>query len=145
VPETLPRRYVRLTDPLPDTRECRQCRREKPLNAPHFQRHNKGGFRHVCRVCMNLNHQLGKYGLTREQFESVLAEQDGRCKICRSEFDTRDGYTLGVDHCHETCRLRGILCGNCNLGISYFKHDAEIALAAVAYLRSADTGLVVSM
>ena len=54
-----------------------------------------------------------KYGITIEQYDEMYNSQNGCCDICKrhsSEF--KKG--LGVDHCHTTNKVRGLLCGNCN-------------------------------
>ncbi len=80
-------------------------------------------------------HYRYKYGLTREDRERLLAEQDGKCKICRqAPTPGRSRSRLHVDHCHTTARVRALLCGNCNTALGLFKEDPEILTAAIAYL-----------
>jgi hypothetical protein len=52
-----------------------------------------------------------KYGLSLQDYDKMLAQQAGGCKICR-----RNSAALGVDHCHEADKLRSLLCNNCNPG-----------------------------
>lgn len=42
--------------------------------------------------------------------------------------------TFHVDHCHTSNKVRGLLCGGCNVGIGMFREDKAIFLAALAYL-----------
>ena len=70
---------------------------------------------------------LKNYGVTREQYEKMNEEQNGLCAICRNPPTGGTNKTmLEVDHCHESMRVRGLLCGPCNrlLGLMgrYFKH-----------------------
>lgn len=74
------------------------------------------------------------YGITLEQYKAMLAEQDGRCAVCRAEPGER---TLDVDHCHDTGVVRGLLCGSCNNGIGRFQDDADLLRAAARYLDGA--------
>ena len=46
------------------------------------------------------------YGLTAEDYQALLAAQDGRCAICG---ETRN-YNLNVDHRHSDGLVRGLLC-----------------------------------
>jgi DNA-binding sugar fermentation-stimulating protein len=54
----------------------------------------------------------------------MLAEQGGLCAVCKqppTQNNTRahwDGK-LCVDHCHDTGRVRGLLCNDCNLAVGY--------------------------
>lgn len=71
-----------------------------------------------------------RYGLTIEQYESLLASQGDRCAICRCEF----AGTPYVDHNHTTNKPRGLLCAKCNFGIGQFNDSPELLLAAAKYL-----------
>jgi len=54
-----------------------------------------------------------KYNITLEIKQRIFEEQGGLCKICKrpsSEFK----MGLAIDHCHQTGRVRGLLCGTCN-------------------------------
>lgn len=51
------------------------------------------------------------YGLTLAQYNQMLADQNGVCKICARPPKT---MPLVVDHDHRTGRCRGRLCFNCN-------------------------------
>jgi hypothetical protein len=43
---------------------------------------------------------------------------------------------LGVDHCHQTGKVRGLLCRDCNLSIGHMKDSVERLKAAIKYLES---------
>jgi hypothetical protein len=74
------------------------------------------------------------YGLTGEQYGAMLAEQKGVCAICGKPETTVVGAgvkPLSVDHCHDTNRIRGLLCHHCNHGLGHFM-DSPAALRAAA-------------
>lgn len=72
------------------------------------------------------------YGVTPEQFDQLLSEQQGACAICRQQPD--EGRVLHVDHDHHTKKIRGLLCDTCNGGLGMFKDQQDLLRAAVAYL-----------
>ena len=69
------------------------------------------------------------YGITIEDYNRMLKNQDGKCGICGSDssFKGEVNQNFSVDHCHETGRVRGLLCVACNhlLG-RYEKHKDAI-------------------
>ena len=70
------------------------------------------------------------YGLTDAQYESILAEQDGRCACCGRVPDLEPR----VDHDHKTGDVRGILCHKCNVGIGLLGDTEDRVQLAVDYL-----------
>lgn len=67
----------------------------------------------------------------------MFDEQDGVCAICgRPETKVLKGkkLSLSIDHDHETGKVRGLLCMDCNTSIGKFKHNKELLLNAVRYL-----------
>lgn len=72
------------------------------------------------------------YGLTPEQRDELLLAQGSRCALCRS--DTPYGKGWHVDHDHKTGKVRGILCGHCNLMLGYARDNPSTLRAAIQYL-----------
>jgi len=82
---------------------------------------------------------LRKYGITPEQYDAMLASQNGVCAICLlPEARTRNGKPtkLCVDHCHQTGRVRGLLCTRCNSCLAQFGDSAVGLLRVVEYVRA---------
>ena len=74
-----------------------------------------------------------KYNLTKEEYENLLKDQNFSCVICQRHISELS-RNLVVDHCHNTNKIRGLLCYSCNLGIGLFKDDPKILSRARAYL-----------
>lgn len=87
--------------------------------------------RHPERVKVSLRKTFLKrrYGLTQEQYQQMVVDQDGCCAICNVADDN-----LFVDHHHETNIVRKLLCNPCNLGIGCFYDNPELLKKAAAYL-----------
>lgn len=75
--------------------------------------------------------------MSLEDYEAMLERQGGGCAICGTTEIRGFGARLAVDHCHDSNRVRGILCGNCNRGIGHFNHDPALLTAATEYLKGA--------
>jgi hypothetical protein len=60
-----------------------------------------------------------KYGMSLEDYDERLAQQQGVCLICKRMF----AYPLCVDHCHETREVRSLLCIKCNLGLGNYEDN----------------------
>lgn len=51
------------------------------------------------------------FGITWDEYESLLADQNFRCAICGGK---PRKHALAVDHDHRTGEIRGLLCSRCN-------------------------------
>ncbi len=79
------------------------------------------------------------YGITSEEYNSMVDKQNGLCAICGSPEKTFDSNTkqtkvLSVDHNHETGQIRGLLCNSCNRGIGLIGDSPEKLLSAIKYM-----------
>lgn len=72
-----------------------------------------------------------EFGLSIEQFDAMLAAQNGVCAICKRPDPTRQ---LSVDHDHKTGRVRQLLCNRCNPALGYVQDDVEILKSMIVYL-----------
>lgn len=87
---------------------------------------------------------FNKYGITAEDYLNMLESQQGVCAICkqaspaRSRRGVSEDRRLSVDHCHETGKVRGLLCTKCNTGLGMFGDDTARLLSAIYYLRGVD-------
>lgn len=84
---------------------------------------------------------LKRYGITKDGFHAMMAEQGGGCAICGGDNrDLKNRPILYVDHCHDTGKIRGLLCDRCNRGIGCLKEDETVLTRALAYLRRSRDG-----
>jgi hypothetical protein len=92
---------------------------------------------------LNRSYNLKKYGITEERYQEMLKAQNGLCLIClqpETATDNRMGGNvkrLAIDHCHNTKKVRGLLCQRCNQGIGNFKHNPEFLKRAALYCEEA--------
>jgi len=73
-----------------------------------------------------------EYRMTLEGIEAIFDAQGRACAICRKpESSMKQRH---VDHDHVSGRVRGVLCGNCNLAIGHMADDPMRLLEAAEYL-----------
>jgi hypothetical protein len=73
--------------------------------------------------------------MTEQDWDQMLAQQDGRCAICRTTRPGGRGESWHIDHDGVTGQVRGLLCGACNTGIGLLKHDPDVIAAALRYVK----------
>lgn len=73
---------------------------------------------------------IRKYNITLKQYEDLLKSQNYKCAICHCENNNKDKKCFDVDHCHETGKVRGLLCNSCNQGIGYINKSEHLKSAA---------------
>lgn len=80
-----------------------------------------------------------KYGITLEDYDKMLADQNGACKTCGSKelSNTSDKY-FAIDHCHKTGKVRGLLCSQCNSALGLVKDNIETLENLIKYLKDSD-------
>lgn len=85
------------------------------------------------------------YGITIDEYKILLLKQNNRCAICKQLESTMSRRTnrpflMSVDHDHKTGRIRGLLCGRCNLALGGFKDDPVLLQEAINYLKITMSG-----
>ena len=76
------------------------------------------------------------YGITQEDYQKMVIEQKGLCAICEqvpSEWPGRT-FTLVVDHDHNSGKVRGLLCNQCNRVLGLFDENPDRFIEAAMYL-----------
>ena len=79
-----------------------------------------------------------KYGMTLDEMLAYVEQHDDNCDICGQPDTTHRNATwtrqLTFDHDHDTGRLRGMLCSQCNLALGRFGEDVELLRKAIDYI-----------
>lgn len=105
-------------------KECKTIMRKQPKTLAAIQ---KGGRKY----------DLKKFGLTEEDYETILKAQNYVCAICKQPETvlrkSKELKRLAVDHCHNKGNVRGLLCYACNIGIGLLRHNPNILIAAAKY------------
>lgn len=122
---------------------CMVCRRKAHLEKEGKKEiHRQGSMRWYYNNPEKAKEQrLRKYGITLEDYNNKRKEQGYCCAICgEHESSVSSGRSLkaetslNVDHCHETKKVRGLLCVNCNTLLGKAKDNILILENAINYL-----------
>lgn len=122
---------------------CSGCEQMLPHAKFNLCSSEVSGLQSRCRNCQpqtkrtrdqHREHTLQKYGLTLEDYDQLVEEQDGVCAICKGTDFGKHGRMF-VDHNHETGEIRGLLCNRCNSGLGLFKDNTASLLNAIQYLQ----------
>ena len=70
-----------------------------------------------------------KYGVSKEQWEEMYEQQEGKCAICG-----KLPKKICVDHDHKTGKVRGLLCDECNRALGFFYDNIKSLKNAINYL-----------
>lgn len=140
---------------------CNKCGETKDFTAFYADKRYVGGYRHQCKDCTKQfpsqvssaavaratkwakehpekrraikrrywNKRL--YGLTPDEFDGMVARQQGLCAICLKP-PGKQG--LCIDHDHTTRKVRGLLCTRCNTALGSFGDDRAVLNRAQVYL-----------
>lgn len=74
------------------------------------------------------------YGLTLDQYNEMRIVKKYRCAICGIHESQSLRKKLYIDHCHDTKKIRGLLCVLCNTGLGSFADDTSRLATAMLYL-----------
>lgn len=142
---------------------CAACKQNKPLSEFGKSSRTVHGYWTYCKACAYKHHsKWRKKNLTRAAvharqwrrnnpdrakdhdlkrnmglplgtYATMLQAQNGCCAICGCDKPKGKGR-FHVDHCHDTGKIRGLLCSNCNLAIGHFRHSLATLVSAINYL-----------
>ena len=140
--------------------KCSCCKEIKDSSLFPKATNKPRGFAWECKACKNANRKKkkdntdpeewsalyrsyylkSKYGITLEWYNEKLKSQNHKCAICGQDEVDVFKQTLYVDHCHNTGKVRGLLCHPCNAALGLLKENEEILKNAQIYLREYNSG-----
>lgn len=142
-----------------EEKTCPRCGETKPIDS--FHRYKNGRPKSWCKPCQigyvaakrattpgwrKKTEPLArkryaiksKFGISLEEYERMYHAQGGVCAICgRVESKVLRGHPamLSVDHCHQTGKVRALLCHACNVGLGLFRDSPEVLSKALEYIQ----------
>ena len=139
-------------------KQCTKCKENKVISEFYFNI-TRNLYNSWCRKChssdsverrkrSSIEHRQQIYrrqnlktlcGITVEQYDEMHSNQRGLCRICKKPETAVNGRggvrRLAVDHDKITGKVRGLLCGRCNMGIGNLCHSPKILNSAAQYLK----------
>lgn len=73
-----------------------------------------------------------RYGITQDQYEKMVAKQNGLCAACGRP-DPRH-KNLCIDHDHRNGKIRGLLCHGCNRALGMIEDSRDRLFGLIRYL-----------
>lgn len=112
---------------------CKECRHQARVQ-------RRGENKNDILIKEKTTWRLPRYGITYDQFQTMLRDQGGACYLCEEVKEK----TLCVDHDHRCCPgsrscgkcVRGLLCSNCNKLVGYAEQSIKLIdkLGLAAYV-----------
>jgi hypothetical protein len=135
---------------MTETKRCYACGETKPVS--EFYRSNKVYYQKECKTCnrerkykwhqteqgkrSSANTKLkARFGITIDEYEAMYEQQGGKC-LCCGDTESYLGHRLAVDHCHETGKIRGLLCKSCNVGLGNLKENKQFISNLLKYVEN---------
>ena len=132
-----------------ESKFCTGCEQDLPVEEFSRNRSRPDGLQNYCKSCASRASQRSKrnskkktahesrlrrltlYGLTPEDYERMVFDQNNQCPICR-----RDMAQPQIDYDPTTGELRGLLCSDCRSGLTLFQNDLELIYRLSSYLEA---------
>lgn len=127
---------------------CDKCNKAQGLTSFRLDKEGDHGRGTICKWCRLVEkNEKNKGNLVKgyakrestsvDYLISMYDNQDGNCAICYKSFDREmisKQNGLFVDHCHQTGRIRGLLCLKCNSGLGMFNDNETLLRRALEYI-----------
>lgn len=105
--------------------DVQQDNRDRALRS-YYEKRDDPEFKRL----RSLQARARTYDISLSQVIAILEEFDNKCAVCSST------ERLVIDHCHETGRVRGVLCGKCNSALGFVDDSTERLGDLIDYLTS---------
>ena len=87
-----------------------------------------------CIPCTRRYQAERKHGVPRGTYVALWERQRGKCLCCGDRLQDATRRAPHIDHCHQTGRIRGMLCHYCNTALGMVRESRQNALALADYI-----------
>lgn len=122
----------------PSCVDAKRTKREREYTKSGYRRRKRREYLKAKPSKYQTMHYKSRYGVSVDTVILIWEAQAKCCAICgrEIEFSSKDPERrLHVDHCHNTGRVRGALCRNCNTMLGQVSDNPDTLRRAIRYLR----------
>lgn len=118
--------------------QCKSC--VKLIKQKYFEKHRKRELNKLKQWKkanpdkVRESNLRNNYGITLEQYDTMLKEQHKCCAICFTNEPGGNNGNFCVDHSHVTNKIRGLLCYSCNIALGMIKDSIHTSKRITKYL-----------
>jgi hypothetical protein len=114
---------------------CPKC--DKDLTIEEFHIRKDGKPYAYCKICHHSAstsyfkkiYKYSRYQINKQDYDTMLLLQGNKCKTCKEDL-----LKPHIDHCHNTGKVRGLLCGNCNKALGLIRENTETLQNLITYI-----------
>jgi len=120
------------------TSQCKACRNENrkrnywldpeksKAKVRNYRQHLKETDPQKVFLSNRKNNLKRAYGISLEDYNEILKNQNFKCAVCEKEHIEAEKKRLVVDHCHNSEKIRELLCNNCNTALGLLKENVQV-------------------
>lgn len=130
---------------------CRRCEVERDTSEFYKDNARPNGIDPYCKDCRRVERKKyyhleatpefirnsglkRRYGITLQEYEEMYERQGGVCAICGEDASRSSHGVLQVDHCHETKKVRALLCSRCNTCVGVEETNPGLLVKVGSYV-----------
>jgi hypothetical protein len=104
-------------------------------------RNGRVGLQPKCKKCATENrrqyykpheYMRRKFNLTDKQYAELMKHDN--CEVCGRDITNKKC----IDHCHNTEKIRGVLCNNCNTTLGLVGDNVQVLTELIRYLERSE-------
>ena len=131
-----------------ESKPCGKCGIVKTFDSFYDDRRYKTGKASYCKECHSAYYKArcpekrrleavkSKYGLSKEEYYQLKLSANNTCQTCGTPEGDSKSTKLVVDHCHETGKVRGMICDKCNRALGLVGDNIQTLQNLITYLNN---------
>ena len=111
-------------------------KRYKSGKASYCKECHRGYYKQRCPEKRRLEYVKAHYGLSPEEYYRLKTSANSTCQTCGTPEGDSKPTKLVVDHCHETGKVRGMICDRCNRALGLVGDNIQTLSNLITYLNN---------